>query len=103
VGAPGAAEAVADAAWCFGESASRVVLSVAPELTADLLGRAARRGVPAAVLGEAGGTSLRVDGPAGPVLEVALDDAARAWRGAIPAALGLGASGSAAPGGAPTR
>ena len=85
---------VADAAWCFGESASRVVLSVVPELVGDVLARAAGRGVPGADLGEAGGATLRVDGPAGPVFEVALADATRAWRDAIPTALGL------APGGA---
>jgi hypothetical protein len=68
-------------------------LSVAPELVPDVMARAAGRGVPAADLGEAGGATLRVDGPAGPVLEAALDDATRAWRDAIPTALGIGALG----------
>jgi phosphoribosylformylglycinamidine synthase len=79
---------VGEAAWCFGESASRVVVSVAPELVDEVLERAAGLAVPAADLGEAGGTTLRLDGAAGPVLDVELDDATRAWRDAIPAALG---------------
>jgi phosphoribosylformylglycinamidine synthase len=86
---PEANDGVADAAWCFGESASRVVLSVASELVDDVLALAHRRGVAAADLGAAGGTVLRLAGAAGPVLEVALEDATRAWRDAIPAALGV--------------
>ncbi|HZP27774.1 MAG TPA: phosphoribosylformylglycinamidine synthase subunit PurL [Acidimicrobiia bacterium] len=85
---PGRDATVPDAAWCFGESASRVVLSVAPELAPAVLERARRAGVPAADLGEAGGDRLRLDGRVGPVLDVGLADAARAWRDAIPAALG---------------
>jgi phosphoribosylformylglycinamidine synthase len=79
---------VPDAAWCFGESASRVVASVAPELVDDVLARSALRGVPVVDLGAAGGSELRLAGAAGPVLDVALEDAVRAWRDAIPAALG---------------
>jgi phosphoribosylformylglycinamidine synthase len=81
-------DAVPDAAWCFGESTSRVVLSVAPELVGLVLERARRHGVPAADLGESGGRALRIDGPAGTVVDVPLADAARAWRDAIPAAVG---------------
>ena len=85
---------VADAAWCFGESASRVVLSVAPELVPDVLARAAGRGVPGADLGEAGGGHRSGStGRPGRSLEVALADATRAWRDAIPTALGIGALG----------
>jgi phosphoribosylformylglycinamidine synthase len=93
---PDAGTAVPDAAWCFGESASRVVVSVAPELVDDVLARAALRGVPAADLGAAGGSELRLAGAGGPVLALALEDATRAWRDAIPAA--LGASAGARPG-----
>jgi phosphoribosylformylglycinamidine synthase len=81
-------DALPEAAWCFGESTSRVVLSVAPELVGVVLERARRHGVPAADLGESGGRTLRIDGPAGTVLDIPLTDAARAWREAIPAAVG---------------
>jgi phosphoribosylformylglycinamidine synthase len=83
--------------WCFAESASRVVVSVVPELVADVLEQARRYEVTAAVLGEAtaddGAAALVIDGPNGPIVDVALADAAHAWRDAIPTALGLGALG----------
>ena len=68
-----------------------MVLSVVPELVGDVLGRARSAGVVAAVLGSAGEDRLVVDGPAGTVVDVALDDATRAWRDAIPSALGVAA------------
>jgi phosphoribosylformylglycinamidine (FGAM) synthase-like enzyme len=78
--------AVAPAAACFSESASRVVVAVAPDRVAGLLGAAATAGVAAETIGEAGGGRL----VAADAFDVALADAARAWRDAIPAALGLG-------------
>jgi phosphoribosylformylglycinamidine synthase subunit PurL len=72
------------AAWCFAESASRVVLAVAPDRLHGVLGRAAAAGVPAAPIGEGGGERLTIRG----ALDVALEDATRAWRDTIPAALG---------------
>ncbi len=73
----------ASAVEWFSESASRVVLSVAPDAADLLLGRAAVAGVPSMRLGSAEGDRL-----VAPAFDVALGDAARAWREAIPGALG---------------
>jgi phosphoribosylformylglycinamidine synthase len=67
----------------FSESANRVVLSIAPEAAEAVLGAATAAGVAAARIGVAGGTELRF----GPNATVALVDADRAWRRAIPDAL----------------
>jgi phosphoribosylformylglycinamidine synthase len=66
-------------ATVFGESASRVVVSVEESRAADVLARAVAAGVPAARIGQTGGSRLvvRVDGA--PVIDVPLDDAEHAW------------------------
>ena len=71
------------AAW-FSESASRVVVAADETHVAAIMERAADSGVPAARLGVASGTRLVADG----AFDVTLDEAAAAWRGAIPDALG---------------
>jgi phosphoribosylformylglycinamidine synthase len=76
-----------DALVCFSESASRVVASVALDRVAGVLGRCAAAGVKAAVVGEAGGTALEAKG----AFRVTVDAAARAWRDALPAAMGSSA------------
>jgi phosphoribosylformylglycinamidine synthase subunit PurL len=68
------------AGWCFAESASRVLVSVDPAHVAGLTQRAAAAGVPAVELGTTGGAQLVVEG----AFDVGLDDAARAWRDALP-------------------
>jgi phosphoribosylformylglycinamidine synthase len=70
-------------AW-FSESASRVVLSVAPAEVDGVLATAAAAGVPAGVLGRAGGDRLDAEG----AFSVSLADATHAWRDAIPDILG---------------
>jgi phosphoribosylformylglycinamidine synthase len=70
-------------AW-FSESASRVVLSVAPAEVDGVLATAQAAGVPAAVLGQAGGDRVDAEG----AFSVSLADATRAWRDAIPDILG---------------
>ncbi len=75
---------VPNAAWCFAESASRVVLSVDAGPLPHVLRRAAHAGIPAVDIGSAGGNRLVARG----AFDVALDGAARAWRDAIPLALG---------------
>jgi phosphoribosylformylglycinamidine synthase subunit PurL len=75
---------LAAAAWCFAESASRVVVSVDARPLPHVLRRAADAGVPAVELGVAGGERLVVRG----AFDVGLADAERVWRQAIPAALG---------------
>jgi phosphoribosylformylglycinamidine synthase len=69
---------------CFAESASRFVVSVDPIQLEPLLTRAHHAGVRADVLGTAGGDRLVVTG----AFDVALADAARAWRDALPRLLG---------------
>jgi phosphoribosylformylglycinamidine synthase len=66
---------------CFAEPASVVVCCVDPKETAAVCGEAAAAGVPARVVGTAGGDRLIVKG----ALDVALVDATHAWRDAIPA------------------
>ncbi len=69
---------------CFAESTSRVIVAVEREVVASLLARAATAGVPASVIGEAGGDRLIASG----AFDVALADAERAWRDALPALMG---------------
>jgi phosphoribosylformylglycinamidine synthase len=80
----GSLAAMAPALACFSESASRVVLSVAPDRVGEVLRRAEEAGVPATELGEATGERLVMEG----AFDVALADAATAWREALPRALG---------------
>ncbi len=75
---------IGGAAECFSESASRVVVAVDAALVDDVLTRAAAGGVRAADVGVAGGDRLL----AREAFDVPLADAARAWRDAIPHALG---------------
>jgi len=60
-----------------------VVCSVAPDRSAALCERATAAGVPARVVGRAGGDRLVAEG----AFDVALADAAHVWRDAIPALL----------------
>ena len=68
------------AAWCFAESASRVVVTADPSRLDEVLTRAADAGIAARDAGMTGGARLVVDG----VLDVSLADAAARWRNAIP-------------------
>ena len=71
------------AATLFGESASRIVVSVAQASVEAVLARAAAAGVPAQVIGRTGGRQLRlkVDGVA--LVDVPVADAERLWASAI--------------------
>jgi phosphoribosylformylglycinamidine synthase II len=68
----------------FGESASRVVVSVAPEREGSLRGLAATRGVPFERLGETGGPRAVIDG----MIDMTVSELAEVWEGAIPSLLG---------------
>ena len=68
----------------FGESASRVVVSVAPEREGSLRGLAATRGVPFERLGETGGPRAVIDG----MVDMTVSELAETWEGAIPSLLG---------------
>jgi phosphoribosylformylglycinamidine synthase len=86
VAAEGSLAGLVPAAACFSESANRVVVAVDRGRVEEVLGRAAVAAVPAAVLGTAGGDRLVWSG----AFDVALADAERAWRDAIPSALAGG-------------
>jgi len=68
----------------FGESASRVVVAVAPEREGSLRGLAATRGVPFERLGETGGPRAVIDG----MVDTTVSELAEVWEGAIPLLLG---------------
>ncbi|MGH9155318.1 MAG: phosphoribosylformylglycinamidine synthase subunit PurL [Acidimicrobiales bacterium] len=76
---------IADHGELFGESPCRVVLCLAPDAVEAVATRCRAAGLAVSVLGTAGGPRLVVDG----LVDLALPDAAAAWRGALPAALGL--------------
>ncbi len=65
---------------CFGEPASVVVASVDPARSAEVCSQAATAGVPARVIGTAGGDRLVATG----AFDVALADAADTWRNTLP-------------------
>ena len=71
------------AATLFGESASRVVVSVAPDRVDDVLSRAAASGVPARIIGRTGGTALRVEVAGKTAIDVTVEEAERVWSTAI--------------------
>jgi phosphoribosylformylglycinamidine synthase II len=78
-----AVDGVGDAGELFGEGPSRVVVCAAVHQVGPLGDAARHAGVPCRRLGVAGGDRLRVAG----VLDVALAEATRRWRQALPAAL----------------
>jgi phosphoribosylformylglycinamidine synthase len=71
------------AAALFGESASRVVVSVVPEDVTTVLRHAAAAGVPARVIGRTGGSRLRVAVAGAMVIDQSVDEAERVWATAI--------------------
>jgi phosphoribosylformylglycinamidine synthase subunit PurL len=71
------------AAALFGESASRVVVSVAPEATTDVLNRANVAGVPARVIGQTGGQELRIAVDGHMAITIRISEAERVWSNAI--------------------
>jgi phosphoribosylformylglycinamidine (FGAM) synthase-like enzyme len=68
----------------FGEAPSRVVACVAADHVAGVLRRAVEAAVPVTELGDAGGDRLRI----GDRVDLPVEDVVRAWKGALPAALG---------------
>jgi phosphoribosylformylglycinamidine synthase II len=71
------------AAAVFGESASRVVVSVVPDQLTAVLQHAAAAGVPARVIGQTGGNRLRIAVAGTIVIDQSVDDAERVWASAI--------------------
>jgi phosphoribosylformylglycinamidine (FGAM) synthase-like enzyme len=72
-----------EAAALFGESASRVVVSVSAQDVATTLERAAAAQVPARVIGQTGGNLLRLAVGGQIVIDVPVDDAERVWSTAL--------------------
>lgn len=82
----GAFRALPTAAAFFSESASRVLLSLPEEAVEGALAFAAETGIPAAVIGRAGGERIVAPG----ALDVALAEVAEAFRGGLEDALRVG-------------
>jgi phosphoribosylformylglycinamidine synthase subunit PurL len=72
-----------DAVALFGESASRVVVSVSPDNVTEILQRAALAGVLARVIGETGGNRLRIAVAGRVMIDVSVDEAERVWSTSI--------------------
>jgi phosphoribosylformylglycinamidine synthase subunit PurL len=71
------------AAALFGESASRVVVSVAPDAAADVVRRASAAGVPARIIGRTGAHELRIAVGGDAAITLAVSDAERVWSNAV--------------------
>jgi len=71
------------AAALFGESASRVVVSVVPDELTAVLQHAAKAGVPARVLGETGGNRLRMAIAGTIVIDESVHEAEHIWSTAL--------------------
>jgi phosphoribosylformylglycinamidine synthase len=71
------------AAALFGESASRVVVSVAQDSVANVIERANAAGVPARVIGRTGGDRLSIAVGGETAVALAVADAERAWSNAL--------------------
>jgi phosphoribosylformylglycinamidine synthase len=67
------------AAALFGETPSRAIVSVAPDLVTEVLQKAAAARVPARVIGETGGNRLRIAVAGRVLVDVSVDDAERVW------------------------
>ena len=72
-----------DVAAMFGESASRVVVSIAASRTAELQTCAAEAGVPATIVGRVGGRRIRVAVAGRGEIDASLSEAERQWSCAI--------------------
>jgi phosphoribosylformylglycinamidine synthase II len=72
-----------DVATLFSESASRVIVSVAPEHADELVALAQREGVPAAVIGRVGGDRIRIAIDGRQVVDEPLAAAEEIWATAI--------------------
>ena len=71
------------AAALFGESAGRILVSVNPDATADVLAAAKAAGVPAARIGTTGGSSIRIAVDGRVAIECAVADAESRWASSL--------------------
>jgi phosphoribosylformylglycinamidine synthase len=72
-----------EAAALFGESATRIVISLGSEDLTAVLERAAAAKVPARVIGRTGGNLLRIAVAGDMAIDVPVDEAERVWSTAI--------------------
>src|SRR5205085_4353992 len=70
-------------ATLFGESASRVIVSVKPQQVSDMLAQAAKANIPAARIGTVGGDRLRLSIAGRQVIDESLHDVEHVWSSAI--------------------
>jgi len=84
----GSLEALVPSVACFAESANRVVLSVGDGRLDEVLRRAGAAGVPAAAIGRSSTGSAAARLVWAGAFDVGLAEAERAWRDALPTALG---------------
>jgi len=77
--AGGTPDITAEIATLFGESASRVIVSVDPDGTGALLERARAAGVPAARIGRTGGPRIRIGVGGNSAVDCALAEAETQW------------------------
>ncbi len=80
---PTSTPAFGDIATLFGESASRVIVSVAPHRADELLALAQREAVPATTIGRVGGEHIRISIDGRPVVDEPLAAAEEIWATAI--------------------
>jgi phosphoribosylformylglycinamidine synthase len=71
------------AATLFGESASRVLVSVAPGETEAALAAAKQSGVPATVIGQTGGSAIRIAVDGDRAIECSVLEAEARWRSGL--------------------
>jgi phosphoribosylformylglycinamidine synthase subunit PurL len=72
-----------EAAALFGESSSRVVVSLGEDDVTNVLARAAAARVPAHVIGRTGGNRLRIAVGGRVAVDVSVDEAERQWSNAV--------------------
>jgi phosphoribosylformylglycinamidine synthase len=70
-------------ALLFGESPSRIIVSLKPEHVSEVKNLAQREGVACAVIGEAGGNELSVACDGKPLIEATVSSLEEAWRDAL--------------------
>lgn len=66
-------------AMLFGESQSRIIVSIAKEDISVFMSIAERHGAPAVVIGKVGGERLKIDG----LIDIPVDELKAAWSGAL--------------------
>lgn len=71
-------------AFLFGESQSRILVTVLPEKLTQLLDLAKERGIEAAVIGTTGGQSLKIRHQEQEIINIPIAEALQIWKNAIP-------------------